>query len=1144
MAPHSPVFKVGCLLFVSAVLALAENRRALAAEPPAKAAPKELAKIPPYKRMLQGEDAKRVAELEEKVKKLEEGGKFAEAVEVAKEILGIRTRVQGKDHWQTLDAGREVATLTKVESLPAEERKEWLALPDVVQEAFQKVQKGRYAEAEPLLRKALEIHRRVQGEEHPDTAGSYNKLAVSLWYQGKYADAERLYRKALGISRRVLGNSHPETATSYNNLGMNLNGQGKYAEAQPLLREALDISRRVLGEDHRYTAASYNNVAINLDHQGKYAEAEPVHRSALLTFRLALGEEHPDTARSYQNAALNLNGQDKYREAEPLLRKALAIYRRQLGEDHPQTAFAYNALANTLDAQGRSTEAEPLSNYALAIRQRVLGEDHPDTTDSYAGVAYRLNAQGKYAEAEALFRKALAIRRRVLGEEHPRTAASYSGLASNLRSQEKYEQAEQLLRRALAIERRVLGEEHPHTATSYNDVAVTLDAQGKYAEAEPLFRRGLAIRRRVLGEEHWGTAGSYHNMGTNLHGQCRYAEAEPILRKSLGIWRRLLGDEHPVTALGYGNLAANLQAQGKYAEAEAAWSAAAACLERARQRFAFTGLNRTALIGERSPLSSLAAVLARNGKGAEAWRRLQENLGRGLFDDLSARQARRLSPEERKRQQELTAKLERLDKLFANLPPAKENSPERQKQLDDLKKQYGAAQAAYSEFEAEMARKYGAAAGDVYSIAKIQERLPADTALLAWLDLKGQPKAADPNGEHWSFVLRHRGEPICVKLPGSGPKGAWTKEDDEFPGRVAKSFAQRPDEAVEWRKSTAVVANQRLAPISKLLVGDGKQPPVKHVIVLPSSSMADVPVETLLTEKDEITVSYAPSGTIYTWLREKAKTPSPRPLPQGGEGVLSLLALADPAFAPQLAQKDPAPPDHGVFVRQAVPGSPAEKAGMRSGDVVLSYAGKKLAKLADLDATRKQLDKSDAKEIAIQVWRDGKTVDLKLPLGPMGVQVDQRSAAEVIRGEREFAKLMRATRGQSFQPLPGARREVEAISSTIKSKRNEAAMTELIGSDASEQRLDEMNAKGELAKYRFLHLATHGVADRRFHLKSYLVLAQDKLPDPVEQVLAGKPAYDGKLTAEQIMKTWTLNADLVVLSACESGLGKYGGGEG
>src|SRR5262249_17778728 len=150
---------------------------------------------------------------------------------------------------------------------------------------------------------------------------------------------------------------------------------------------------------------------------------------------------------------------------------------------------------------------------------------------------------------------------------------------------------------------------------------------------------------------------------------------------------------------------------------------------------------------ERSPLVKLASVLARNGKPLDAWRRHEESLGRGLFDDVTARQARRLSPEDRQRQEELTATLQRLDKLFASVPPAKQDASERQKRLDDLARQYRTAQAEYSQFEAELVRKYGVAAGEVYDLARIQAQLPADAALLAWLDLKSWPHAADPHGE-------------------------------------------------------------------------------------------------------------------------------------------------------------------------------------------------------------------------------------------------------------------------------------------------------------------------------------------------------------------------------------------------------------
>ena len=112
------------------------------------------------------------------------------------------------------------------------------------------------------------------GEDHPDTATSYNNVAVNLNAQGKSAEAEPLYQKALEIRRKVLGEDHPDTASSYNNVAFNLNAQGKSAEAEPLYRKALAICRKVLGEDHPDTATSYNNVAANLNAQGKSAEAE------------------------------------------------------------------------------------------------------------------------------------------------------------------------------------------------------------------------------------------------------------------------------------------------------------------------------------------------------------------------------------------------------------------------------------------------------------------------------------------------------------------------------------------------------------------------------------------------------------------------------------------------------------------------------------------------------------------------------------------------------------------------------------------------------------------------------------------------------------------------------------------------------
>ena len=82
----------------------------------------------------------------------------------------------------------------------------------------------------------------------------------------------------MAIRLKVLGEDHPDTATSYNNLASNLNAQGKYGAAEPLFQKALAIRLKVLGEDHPDTATSYNNLASNLDAQGKHGAAEPLFR--------------------------------------------------------------------------------------------------------------------------------------------------------------------------------------------------------------------------------------------------------------------------------------------------------------------------------------------------------------------------------------------------------------------------------------------------------------------------------------------------------------------------------------------------------------------------------------------------------------------------------------------------------------------------------------------------------------------------------------------------------------------------------------------------------------------------------------------------------------------------------------------------
>jgi CHAT domain-containing protein len=173
--------------------------------------------------------------------------------------------------------------------------------------------------------------------------------------------------------------------------------------------------------------------------------------------------------------------------------------------------------------------------------------------------------------------------------------------------------------------------------------------------------------------------------------------------------------------------------------------------------------------------------------------------------------------------------------------------------------------------------------------------------------------------------------------------------------------------------------------------------------------------------------------------------------------------------------------------------------------------------------------------VEVQFWRKGKVRAARLPPGPLGLSVDRQAAAEAVRARRQGEALLARVRGEGFKPLPGTRREVEALARLF------GRADTLLGEQASAARLAGLAERGELAGYRYLHLATHGLADAEHPLESFLALASGDPSDTLEHLSSPAP---GRLTAGEILGRWRLDADLVVLSACSSGLGRYERGEG
>jgi len=455
--------------------------------------------------------------------------------------------------------------------------------------ALYKIQ-GRYAEAERLSHRALSISEKTLGPDDLGVAVALANLAGLYRSEGKYDEAEPLYKRAFDLTEKLYGNDRPEILPSLANLMMFYYARGKQAEAETLIKRALPILEKALGQEHKYIAlfaVIFGNVKDFSTY--KYNENEPFYRQSLaLTEKLnsfletvekSLELDNPDFASNFYQMGLLYRAQGRYDEAERLCKRALAITERQLGPEHPEVAAALINLMGVYRDQGKYDEVEPLFKRAIAIYEKALGDEHPDVAESLIDLADLYHLQGRYAEAEPLFRRALKIYEKVLGLEHPMVAYCLNSLASLNQAQGKFDEAESLFKRAIAITEKASGSEY-RNVNLLNNLAVLYLVERRFGEAEPLLKRSLAILEKTFGPENPKTATTLRNLATLYVNQGRIGEAEPLFKRALAIWEKAFGLEHPDVALSLNNMAMLYFAQGKYAEVEALLKRATTIMEK------------------------------------------------------------------------------------------------------------------------------------------------------------------------------------------------------------------------------------------------------------------------------------------------------------------------------------------------------------------------------------------------------------------------------------------------------------------------------------------------------------------------------------------------------------------------------------
>ncbi len=344
-------------------------------------------------------------------------------------------------------------------------------------------------------------------------------------------------------------------------------GIGNYAEAIRLGTEALEIREKILGKEHRDYAQSLNNLARYNKDIGNYTEAIRLVTEALEIREKVLGKDHPYYAQSLNDLANYNENIGNYAEAIRLGTEALQIREKVYGKESSDYAMSLDNLVIRNYYICNYTEALRLGKELLEIHNKVFGTENSAYATVLSNLAEINYKEGNYTQAIQLVTEALKIKERLNGKNNSDYALSLINLAAYITDLGNYTEAMRLDYEALKIWENTLGKESNYYASTLNGLANSYSYLGNDTMAICLQTEALEIHGKVLGKESSDYAVSLTNLANYKCHIGNYTDAISIGTQAMEIFKKVLGSDNPYYAMSLVNLAEFNNKLGNYSEA-------------------------------------------------------------------------------------------------------------------------------------------------------------------------------------------------------------------------------------------------------------------------------------------------------------------------------------------------------------------------------------------------------------------------------------------------------------------------------------------------------------------------------------------------------------------------------------------------
>ena len=258
----------------------------------------------------------------------------------------------------------------------------------------------------------------------------------------------------------------------------------------------------------------------------------------------------------------------QFETAESLFHEAKTYTQQYFGKEHAKYVYILNVEAILFRRKGEFDRAEELYLESLSLREKIYGKEHNEYALALVNLGNLYTIMARFEKAEPLYLEALAIRVRVLGKEHQHYALSLHNLAAFYMYVENYASALPMLLEALDIRMQDLGADHPQVAQNRMNLAMCYLKTGNSSQAEAQFQEAQTIYEQDSVQHQVEYAQCLYNLANLYLDQQQVTKAQPLLEKAESIYRESLGPDHPDYAVLLTSLGLMARVSGKPGEAE------------------------------------------------------------------------------------------------------------------------------------------------------------------------------------------------------------------------------------------------------------------------------------------------------------------------------------------------------------------------------------------------------------------------------------------------------------------------------------------------------------------------------------------------------------------------------------------------